>query len=55
MALDRLGYEEVWFGEHRSGGYELIACPEVFIAAAAGGPSTFASAPVWCRCRITIR
>ena len=29
------GYDEVWFGEHHSGGYELIACPEVFIAAAA--------------------
>lgn len=36
VALDRLGYDEAWFGEHHSGGYELIACPEVFIAAAAG-------------------
>ena len=35
VALDRLGYDEVWFGEHHSGGYELISCPEVFIAAAA--------------------
>ena len=35
VALDRLGYDEVWFGEHHSGGYELIACPEVFIATAA--------------------
>jgi limonene 1,2-monooxygenase len=35
IALDRLGYDEVWFGEHHSGGYELISCPEVFIAAAA--------------------
>ena len=35
VALDRLGYDEVWFGEHHSGGYEIIACPEVFIAAAA--------------------
>ena len=35
VALDRLGFEEAWFGEHHSGGYELIACPEVFIAAAA--------------------
>ena len=35
MALDRLGFDEAWFGEHHSGGYELIACPEVFIAAAA--------------------
>ncbi len=34
-ALDRLGYDEVWYGEHHSGGYELIACPEVFIATAA--------------------
>ena len=35
VALDRLGFEEAWFGEHHSGGYELIACPEVFIATAA--------------------
>ena len=34
-ALDRFGYDEVWFGEHHSGGYEIIPCPEVFIAAAA--------------------
>ncbi|OWY60684.1 LLM class flavin-dependent oxidoreductase, partial [cyanobacterium TDX16] len=33
--LDRLGYDEAWIGEHHSGGYELIASPEVFIAAAA--------------------
>lgn len=35
VVLDRLGYDEAWFGEHHSGGYELISCPEVFIAAAA--------------------
>lgn len=35
VALDRLGFDEAWFGEHHSGGYELISCPEVFIAAAA--------------------
>ena len=29
------GFDEAWFGEHHSGGYEMIACPEVFIAAAA--------------------
>jgi len=29
VALDRLGYDEAWFGEHHSGGYELIARPEV--------------------------
>jgi limonene 1,2-monooxygenase len=33
--LDHLGYDEAWVGEHHSGGYELIASPEVFIAAAA--------------------
>jgi len=33
--LDRLGFHEAWIGEHHSGGYELIAAPEVFIAAAA--------------------
>ncbi|HVI33313.1 LLM class flavin-dependent oxidoreductase [Phenylobacterium sp.] len=33
--LDRLAYDEAWIGEHHSAGYELIASPEVFIAAAA--------------------
>jgi len=33
--LDELGYDEAWIGEHHSAGYEIIACPEVFIAAAA--------------------
>jgi limonene 1,2-monooxygenase len=33
--LDQLGYDEVWFGEHHSGGYEIISSPEIFIAAAA--------------------
>ena len=33
--LDDLGYDEAWFGEHHSAGYEIIASPEVFIAAAA--------------------
>src|SRR5581483_2238909 len=33
--LDRLGYEEAWIGEHHSAGYEIIASPELFIAAAA--------------------
>lgn len=33
--LDRLGFDEVWIGEHHSGGSEIIASPEVFIAAAA--------------------
>ena len=33
--LDRLGFDEAWFGEHHSAGYEIISSPEVFIAAAA--------------------
>ncbi len=33
--LDELGFHEAWFGEHHSAGYEIIASPEVFIAAAA--------------------
>ncbi len=32
---DRFGYDEVWFGEHHSGGYEIIGCPEIFVAVAA--------------------
>ena len=33
--MDRLGFEEAWIGEHHSAGYELIASPELFIAAVA--------------------
>ncbi len=33
--LDAWGYDEAWIGEHHSAGWELIASPEVFIAAAA--------------------
>ncbi len=33
--LDDLGYHEAWIGEHHSGGMEILACPELFIAAAA--------------------
>lgn len=33
--LDYLGYDEVWIGEHHSAGWELIASPEIMIAAAA--------------------
>ena len=35
VELDRLGFDEAWFGEHHSGGYELIGSPEIFIAVAA--------------------
>jgi limonene 1,2-monooxygenase len=33
--LDRLGYDEFWCGEHHSTGWEMIASPEMFLAAAA--------------------
>jgi limonene 1,2-monooxygenase len=35
VMLDELGYAEAWIGEHHSTGWENIASPEVFIAAAA--------------------
>ncbi|MGZ6038766.1 MAG: LLM class flavin-dependent oxidoreductase, partial [Phenylobacterium sp.] len=33
--MDQLGFDEAWIGEHHSAAYELIASPELFIAAAA--------------------
>jgi limonene 1,2-monooxygenase len=33
--LDRLGFDEFWCGEHHSTGWEMIASPEMFLAAAA--------------------
>lgn len=33
--LDKLGFAELWVGEHHSGGFEIIASPELLIAAAA--------------------
>src|ERR1700722_6390260 len=36
--LDRLGWDEAWIGEHHSAGSEIIASPEIFIAAAAPRP-----------------
>ena len=33
--LDKLNYHEAWIGEHHSAGFEIIACPEMFIAGAA--------------------
>ncbi|MFR9806079.1 LLM class flavin-dependent oxidoreductase [Pseudonocardia sp. RS010] len=33
--LDQLGFDEIWFGEHHSGGAEIVASPELMIAAAA--------------------
>jgi limonene 1,2-monooxygenase len=33
--LDNLGFDEFWCGEHHSTGWEMIASPELFLAAAA--------------------
>ena len=33
--LDRLGFDEFWCGEHHSTGWEVIASPELFLAALA--------------------
>ncbi|PTD19985.1 LLM class flavin-dependent oxidoreductase [Sphingomonas fennica] len=33
--VENLGFDEFWYGEHHSGGYELSASPELMIAAAA--------------------
>ena len=32
--IDALGYDEFWCGEHHSSGWEMIASPEMFLAAA---------------------
>lgn len=34
--LDEMGFDEVWVGEHHSGGWELVPSPELFLAVAAG-------------------
>jgi limonene 1,2-monooxygenase len=34
-ALDELGFDEFWVGEHHSAGHEIIPAPEIFIAAVA--------------------
>ncbi len=34
VVLDELGFDEVWFGEHHSAGFETIGSPELMIAAA---------------------
>ena len=42
--LDHLGWDEAWIGEHHSAGTEIIASPEIFIAAAAERTDTSSSA-----------
>jgi limonene 1,2-monooxygenase len=53
--LDDLGYAEAWIGEHHSAGSELIASPEVFIAAAAERTKHISWARASTPCRTTIR
>jgi limonene 1,2-monooxygenase len=43
--LDRLGFDEAWIGEHHSAGTEIIASPEIFIAARPSARATSSSAP----------
>ncbi len=55
---DVLGFDEFWFGEHHSGGFELSGCPELMIAAAgAAAPGRIRSwwARESTRCPTTIR
>ena len=35
VRLDELGFDEVWIGEHHSGGWEPVPFPEMFLAVAA--------------------
>ena len=53
--LDRIGFDEVWIGEHHSAGSEIISSPEVFTPRRPNGPSGSGSAPASSRCRTTIR
>ena len=53
--LDRLGYDEAWIGEHHSAGSEIIASPEIFIAAAAERTRTSSWAPGVTRSATTTR
>src|ERR1044071_4132185 len=40
VAMDRLGFDEAWIGEHHSAGFEIIASPEVVIGVAAARTSS---------------
>ncbi len=53
VAMDGLGFDEAWIGEHHSAGFEIIASPEVVIAVAASAPSTSSSGRASARCRTT--
>jgi limonene 1,2-monooxygenase len=51
--LDRLGYDEFWCGEHHSSGWEMIASPEMFLAAAGERTRRIKLATGVSRCPIT--
>jgi limonene 1,2-monooxygenase len=46
--LDKLGFDEFWCGEHHSTGWEMIASPEMFLAAAGQQPRIPFLAPGHC-------
>ena len=46
---------EAWIGEHHSGGFEIIASPEMFIAAAAERTRHIRLGTAWPLCPTTIR
>ena len=48
--LDKLGYDEFWCGEHHSSGWEMIASPEMFLAARESAPGASNWRPASCRC-----
>jgi len=56
--IDELGYDEFWCGEHHSSGWETIASPEMFLAAAGErtkriklAPGDLAALPSSLQCR----
>ena len=53
--LDRLGFDEVWVGEHHSGGAEIVASPEFCSPPPPNVPAASAWEPALSRCLITIR
>ena len=52
VAMDRLGFDEAWIGEHHSAGFEIIASRSSS-ASPRSAPSTSSSEPASARCRTT--
>ena len=51
--IEHLGYDEFWCGEHHSTGWEIIASPELFLAAAAERTNRIMLGQAWFHCPIT--